>query len=828
MRYHILTAGIAVSALSLMAAGTLTRSPQGATRVATDKGIVEVLPVAGDAVRVTVLPPDTTLTPYFPSQSAILAPVASSMVTAAGPDTVFLAGPAFDVAIDRASGNVAFFDKQGNLLIEEAGGVDNAGDVKRVRLSAKNTGHIFGAGERGYHLALNGDSLHNYNRANYGYGEGDPRLAQMNITMPWIVSDKGFGILFDDYNRSDLLLGTDTISYISQTPRPLSYYFTRSAGSSMADAGSAGGSEADSGSLRSNESSLAGVMEAYTHLTGRQPLPPLWSLGYITSKYGYGNQDETLGVVDTLKNNGYPVDGLVLDLYWYGVETDMGRLDWDKNKWPDHRKMLADLKDNGVNVVAITQPYINKKGAIDNYNILADKGLLTKDKDGNIKDVHTWVGDAGMFDVSNPDTREWYWNRYRDLTADGMAGWWGDLGEPEAHPEEIVHANGQKASEYHNVYGNEWSRLVYEGMRRDFPDMRPLLLMRGGTAGLHRYGVFPWTGDVARSWEGMQPQVKLTLNSGLSGLAYMSSDIGGFAVDKEHPTDPELYVRWLQLGTFSPMLRTHAQLKPEPYHYPAQENILKKYINMRYEWLPYNYTLAFENASKGWPLARPLNFHGDNPDDKYAQIADEFLWGDEVLVAPVMKKGVVSRKVIFPAGKWINWWNPAQSYAGGSTASVAAPLDRLPLFVKAGSFIPQYTRKVENTGDYNPAFLTVKYFPTDAKTSYTLFEDDRKSPESIEQKEYALIHFEGEKKGSETNITVTTEGGYKGMPETKMLDLQIIGTSAPKNVTWNGTELAKGISRKAIRQYGWLYDAKTRTVTVIFPYDNGKAEISLR
>ena len=194
------------------------------------------------------------------------------------------------------------------------------------------------------------------------------------------------------------------------------------------------------------------------------------------------------------------------------------------------------------------------------------------------------------------------------------------LGEPEVHPQTIVHANGETASQYHNVYGNEWSRTIYEGLRRDFPQMRPMLMMRGGTAGLQRYSVFPWTTDVSRSWGGLKPQVKLMLSSGLSGLGYMSSDLGGFAVDPAHPYDPELYVRWVEAGPFTPIFRTHAQQKPEPYHYPKQKNLLKKIVRTRYEWLPYNYTLAYENASDGLPLARPLNFRGENPGKQYASV----------------------------------------------------------------------------------------------------------------------------------------------------------------------------------------------------------------
>ena len=639
------------------------------------------------------------------------------------------------VEVDRSTGKVTFENAEGKTLLTEADGIKNFGADKSISFLTPEGVAFYGAGERGHSLKLNGDSLPMWNRPTYGYGAGDSRINQMNITMPVLLAENGFGILFDDYSKAMLTIG-DTIRYSTLTPKPLSYFFINGNGS------------------------MAGTASNYADLTGHQDLPPFWTLGYITSKYGYKSQDEALGVVDSLKQNGYPVDGLVFDLYWYGVETDMGRLDWNKELFPDHKAMLDSLNAMGVNTILIHQPYINKKGAIDNYNTLNAAGMLTKDAEGNTNDVTTWVGDAGMFDISNPDTREWIWSRLKNLTEDGLAGWWGDLGEPEVHPLTILHNNGEPAEEYHNVYGNEWSRLVYEGLRKDFPDMRPMLLMRGGTAGLQRYSVFPWSGDVGRSWEGLQAQIPIMLNSGLSGLGYMSSDIGGFAVDPKNPTNPELYVRWLQMGAFTPVLRTHAQAMPEPYHYAAQQDILKKFVKMRYEWLPYNYTLAYENASQGLPLVRPLNFRAENQKPEYADVQDEYLWGDEVLVAPVMKAGQTSRKVLFPAGEWINWNNPTLKYKGGSTAVVKAPLSELPLFVKAGSFIPQYVLPMQNVGDYNPAFLTVRYYPSAEKTSYTLFDDNRKSPVSLEQNDYQLTTFSGRSSAGTTEISLSATGKY--------------------------------------------------------------------
>ena len=200
------------------------------------------------------------------------------------------------------------------------------------------------------------------------------------------------------------------------------------------------------------------------------------------------------------------------------------------------------------------------------------------------------------------------------------------------------------------------------------------------------------------------------LNSGLSGLGYMSHDVGGFAIDESAPYDPELYVRWLQLGTFSPVLRTHAQRTAEPYNYPEQQHIILPLIKERYRWLPYNYTLAYENATDGLPLVRPLNFYSHGS-AKYDDIADEYLWGRNVLVAPVLTKGTTKRRIIFPEGEWFDIANPETTYHEGDTISYAAPLETTPLFVRAGSFIPTADYPMDNTGDYRTDRYTINFYP---------------------------------------------------------------------------------------------------------------------
>ncbi|MDE6377201.1 MAG: hypothetical protein K2K72_00480, partial [Duncaniella sp.] len=349
----------------------------------------------GRHVRVSTISPDILRVENFPEGSApsatldnAPAPADVSATVAAKGDHKFLVTPTGVTAIvSTSTGAVTIEGGKGRLIADS--GLRTVRDGKQsLYLSViGGSGAFYGAGERGYSFNLAGDTLVMYNKQNYGYRAGEDRIRQMNITMPLFLSPDGYAVVFDDYAAATMTM-TDPIVYTTESQVPVSYYFVNSAGS------------------------LASLVPTLTYLTGRQELPPLWSLGYITSKYGYRTQDETVGVVDTLKQAGYPVDGVVLDLYWYGKEEDMGRLAWDPVQWQDHRKMLADLKAQGVNTVLISQPYVLRNGAgVDNYNELSSRGLLLADSTGAPQEVTIWVGEGGMFDVSNPATRQWLSDR---------------------------------------------------------------------------------------------------------------------------------------------------------------------------------------------------------------------------------------------------------------------------------------------------------------------------------------------------------------------------------------------------------------------------------
>lgn len=726
-------------------------TPQGRT--------VMVELISDNIVKICNIPVDSEI-PRSASVIAESVPVAGN-VSESGGKKMITTDSGITVTIDGLTGAVTIDAGDGRTLTDS--GKRDAGQ-NSIALGLTGKCSFYGAGERGHSFNLYGDTLVMYNRQNYGYTGDEKRISQMNITMPLIISSNGYALLFDDYAAAEMITGQSGICYTTESNRPISYYFINGAGS------------------------LPEVMKNYTALTGRQKLPPLWALGYITSKYGYRTQSEATGVIDTMKRKGYPVDGMVLDLYWYGKESDIGRLEWDSIQWPDHKKMLADLKRQGVNTVTISQPYILRNGkAVDNYNELAEKGLLVKDSLGRPLEVKIWVGEGGMFDMSNPETRQWLRDRYKKLTDEGVTGWWGDLGEPEVHPESGVHANGESARLYHNQYGNDWSSIIYDLFEDEYPDRRLMTMMRGGTAGLQRYSVFPWSTDVSRSWAGLKPQITIMLNSGLSGLGYMSHDVGGFAVDSIRPTDPELYVRWLQLGTFSPILRTHAQYAAEPYNYPMYADIILPLIKERYRWLPYNYTLAYENASQGQPLVRPLNYH-TRSSAKYDDITDQYLWGRDVMVAPVLEQGATDRRIIFPEGTWVDFNNPSDIYEGGDTIMYPAPLSVLPLFVRAGSFIPLAEYDMANTGDYDNSTYTIRYFNVEnIKSEYKLYEDDMTLNNNIETDNYSIITFNGDDTPDRVSIRVAAEKTRADASRAKRLTFILERMrSKPKSVSVNG------------------------------------------
>lgn len=720
----------------------------------------------GKAVVVYAENGSLTLTPYndcvvkvFPRANGDNTPERRSISVYAEPEGSFdisdeasrllLSTAATLVIVDKENCRVTFADKTGNVRLAEKNGLNNTSVPRTASFEAMNDGAFYGGGYNGRVVNQDGSTMIMNNRQTGGWD--CTWEAPHNICIPFTVSAGGYGLLFDDHHRHARLSPSSTAgtTYSSNSPTPIAYYYVGSA-----------------------DGSMASVLENYTFLTGRQELPPYWALGYMTSRYGYRSQAEAEEVVAAVKNAGLPLDAIVFDLYWQGEgNSGMGNLDWYKPNFPDAPAMMAGFRDKGVRTVCITEPFFSVESS--NYSTLADKGYFADDDVSNM----WWVSPkTGLIDASNPDAMDWMWDFYRRRTSEGMGGWWLDLGEPESHDDDSRHMGGT-VDQVHNEFGDLWTARVYRGYKEDFPDVRPFLMPRAGTAGMQRYSTFPWTGDIMRSYLGLEAQIPALLSSGMSGVAYMGSDVGGFKAEGVG-TDSWLYLRWVQMATFSPMMRTHSPDRPEPYlqEYADVFESVRKYIQLRYKYLPYTYTLAWENAVKGTPLARPLNFHdlagaGDSP----AGCRDQYLWGRDIMVAPVVTVNTWKRSITFPQGDWVDLNDPSKVYAGGTTVEYDAPLEKLPYFGRVGAFIPSFTQDTFTSSDeIDNSRITVTYLPRIEET-YTLaaataadrsvfFEDDRKSTSTLENGQYILTAFEGEDTDTGHNIRIAHTGSYPGMP----------------------------------------------------------------
>ena len=628
-------------------------------------------------------------------------------------------------------------------LIQESQNPLNSDFKNGFKFKIKTDEKLMGAGMRVLGMDRRGHKLRIYNKPSYGY---ETFADLMYYCMPLVISSNKFMLFFDNISDGELDLGASEGNMLKFEASGGRMAYTIVAAESWPD-----------------------LLKNFTDITGRQALSPKWTLGNMSSRMGYRSQRQVEEVVQKFETEDIPLDAMILDLYWFGKELKgtLGNLDWHWDSFPTPHRMMSDLKAKGVKTILITEPFI-----IENTKTFTDavkKSILGKNIFGQPYLYDFYFGRTGLIDIFHPKSRDWFWDIYRRHTRDGVSGWWGDLGEPEVHPDDIIHHIG-KGRLVHNAYGHEWARMIYEGYRTDFPDQRPVILMRAGFIGSQRYGMIPWSGDVNRSWGGLKPQVEIGLSMGMQGLGLMHSDLGGFAGDYK---DPELYRRWLQYGTFQPIYRTHAQeeVPPEPVYWDDQtKEIVRRYIKLRYALLPYNYTLLWINSTSGLPPMRPLFFQ----EEKTELIANtsEYLWGADFLVSPVTEQGQLSKSIYFPKGNnWIDF-HTGRVYKGGRQHLVKIDESNIPVFVKAGALIPMSIP--QQSTDFMPTDRYQVHFYTDGKkTSSTalLYDDDGLSPGNNENGQYYLYKFKCNARNNKLSIITEYEGkGWPGQPHPAAFD----------------------------------------------------------
>jgi alpha-glucosidase len=506
------------------------------------------------------------------------------------------------------------------------------------------------------------------------------------------------------------------------------------------------------------------LLQTMLELTGYPPLPPRWTLGLLQSRYGYRSRRELEGIAQQFRARQLPCDGLILDVFWF---KEMGDLSFDSQKWPDAQEMIVRLKQQGFRTAVIEEPYLTRQSR--NYPEAVSQGYLARHYNGSPYTFDFWPGECGLVDFSNPAARVWWTAKHKPLLEMGIEGWWTDLNEPAKHFQDMAQHAGPAAT-VHNLTGLWMQQSVYDAYQQYAPARRVFILSRSGFPGSQRYGAALWSGDVDKTFESLRKQVVIGLSVGLTGIPLWCSDIGGFGFGGK--CTGELYARWFEFSTFCPLCRPHGDQKElrEPWQFGAEiEAICRKYLQIRYRLMPYIYNAVHDACTTGIPIMRPLVLEYPT-DPQVLNMGDEYLFGPDILVAPVLEEGALERSVYLPHGYWIDYWSE-QIHQGARFITCRAGLDTIPLFVRQGAIIPlgplmQYSSQYA----LNP--LTLEIYPG-ADRVLTLYEDDGES-NAYQNGEHAETKFEISQTDKEIICHLgQTNGEFSGRVATRTMILNI-------------------------------------------------------
>ena len=536
------------------------------------------------------------------------------------------------------------------------------------------------------------------------------------VCVPFMVSTKGYGIIWDNPSATRVAPAVNGhTSWQSNVGERVSFFVIVAEKVDQLYAG-------------------------YAQLTGRTPIPPKAAFGLIQSKARYQSQQEVLDVAHGYRQRQYPLDVMVVDWFYW---TRMGQLDIDPAQFPNPDQMNRELHEMGLQSIISVWPRFETASRY--FNELDSKGLLLKDAHGKTQDGLPFRNDrtGALIDSTNPVAREWYWTKARDnIFSHGFDYAWLDETEPDLVPDGLFYSIGS-GDRYHNVFPLLHVSGVADGFRRDRPNKRNLILARAAYLGSQRTGGLFWSSDINPSWDALTRQVPTGLNFTASGLAYWGNDIGGWqslpqtttctnkplvdpsdareVVGQNHDY-PELFTRWFEYGTFLPTLRIHGdRKKAEIWAFGHEaETIIADFDRLRYQLIPYLYSMSKHTYDTGAPFMRALWM--DFPGDKQVfNIGDEYMFGPAFLVAPVTQQGQVIKHVYLPAGTdRYNYWTN-EKFAGGQSIQVAAPINQIPLFVKAGSIVPMGS-VVQSTAS-KQLIEAIKVYPG-KDADFSLYDDD--------------------------------------------------------------------------------------------------------
>lgn len=715
------------------------------------------------------------------------------------------------IKVSKSPFGVKFLDKEGQVINEDYlqnGASSGYEDGKPYVFKKTEKGeNFYGFGElAGLNMNQRGESIGMWNTDAYAYTK-DTKYVYTSIPFFMGLKDKkAYGILFDNSYRSyyEMASESDDYYYFYANGGPLTYYFMY--GPEISD-----------------------VLDRYTELTGKMDMPAEWTLGLHQSKWGY-TADEITDVAQTYRDKNIPLDTMHFDIdYMQGYRV----FTWDQ-KYKDALSKLKSME--GFHAIAINDPAVKQD---ENYKIYQEgtaKDFWGKNPDGTNFIGPVWPGDSAFPDFSKEEVRDWWAKNHNVLFDAGIDGIWNDMNEPAVfvdggeynhtmpldtyfgyEDDKIMH------TEYHNLYGHDEAEATYNAWAMHKPNERPFVLTRDMFAGSQRYAAL-WTGDNESNWEHLQMSLPMNMNLGLSGVSFVGNDIGGFA---SRP-DKELYTRWIEVGAFLPFSRIHydsdakAEVKQgqEPWAFgPEVEGIAKKYIEMRYQLMPYLYNAFKDSSETGKPVQQPLVYHYQEDANTY-DIADQFMFGDSMMLAPVVKEGQTRRDVYLPKGDtWVDFWTKKE-YKGGQTINVSAPLEHLPIFVKKDSIIP--TREVQQyTGEKELTNLVLDTY-LDKEASYSFYEDDGKSLDH-QDGEFDITNFTLNEKPNKIEFTQKKEtDNYDSALQ--QVTLKLNNEKAPKRIQAAGKKYRAVFSLEEMTQTkeSYFYETNSKTLYVNVPAAEGK------
>ncbi|MGC1516921.1 MAG: glycoside hydrolase family 31 protein [Maribacter sp.] len=656
------------------------------------------------------------------------------------------------VLVDKKTTRIQISDLEDTIINEDELGFHwqenyEYGGNTVIMSKITQTGESFyGMGDKAMHSNLKGKRIENWVTDQFAFSKEQDPLYKAIPFYIGLTKGKAYGIFFDNSFKTQFDFSFErrnTTSFWAEGGE-MNYYFIYGP-------------------------DMSRVVSSYSNLTGTPELPPLWALGFHQSKWSYYPESNVKEITNEFRKRKIPCDAIYLDIdYMDGFRC----FTWDKNHFPDPKRMIAELEKEGFKTVVMIDPGIKIDKEYWVYNEALENGYFCRRGDGPLMHGKVWPGECNFPDFTNPEVREWWAELYKEfMTEIGVHAVWNDMNEPAVMEVPSKTAPLDTRHDYdghpcthrkaHNVYGMQMVRATYEGVKKYVYPKRPFVITRAAFAGTQRYAS-TWTGDNVATWEHLWVANVQMQRMCLSGYSFGGSDIGGFA---EQP-DGELFARWVQLGIFHPFCRVHSSGdhgEQEPWSFGTEiTDIVRKFIELRYQLLPYLYTMFYKYTKEYRPMIQSLVFY-DQEDSQTHFRTDEFIFGEKILVCPIQEPNAQGRRMYIPRGKWYDFWTH-ESVVGGKEKFVAAELDKLPIFIKEGAIIPKYPIQ-QYVGEKKIDELLLEVYYKEGIESSEVYEDANNGYD-YKKGRYSLSNFKLTGKEKSLTIQLFKDGSFNTEYET--------------------------------------------------------------